>query len=109
MHRLILNLIDSIKQVDHIDKNGLNNQKNNLRICNISQNGCNRNVSKNKKSSKYFGVFSNNGNWYAACRHDKILYKENALNEQDAALKYNELAKKYHKEYARLNEVCEVF
>lgn len=54
MHRFILNLTNVKIHCDHKDRNGLNNQKNNLRVCNQSQN------SINKKSlggaSKYRGV-----------------------------------------------------
>lgn len=109
MHRLILNITNKKNQIDHIDGNGLNNQKSNLRICSISQNGCNRRVSKNKKSSKYLGVFNNKGRWMASCRHNGVLHSKSAISEIDAAIKYNELAKYYHNEFARLNKVCEVF
>jgi hypothetical protein len=53
MHRFIMGVIPQGMQVDHIDGDGLNNQKANLRIVTNRQNGQNRHV---KKTSKYPGV-----------------------------------------------------
>lgn len=53
MHRLILNFPKM--QIDHINRNTLDNRKNNLRICNNQQNSFNRNVNKTS-SSKISGV-----------------------------------------------------
>ena len=52
MHRLIMNTPKDM-QVDHIDHNGLNNQKNNLRNCSVAQNRMNR---KPSGTTKYLGV-----------------------------------------------------
>ncbi len=53
MHREILDPPDE-KKVDHKDRNGLNNQKYNLRVCTTSQNGMNR--KKNINNNIYKGI-----------------------------------------------------
>ncbi len=55
LHRLIMQMEDSSKHIDHIDGNPLNNQKSNLRVCTPQENAYNKNVYKNNKSG-YTGV-----------------------------------------------------
>lgn len=50
IHRLILNVTDPNVVVDHINHNGLDNRKCNLRVCTNQQNICNCKVPKNNKS-----------------------------------------------------------
>ena len=52
MHRAIMETPAGV-QVDHIDHNGLNNQKDNLRNCSFLQNQMNKNGNIN---SKYIGL-----------------------------------------------------
>ena len=104
MHRLILNAKNGEK-VDHINGNGLNNRRCNLRIVTDSQNSMNRRKYKNS-TSKYKGV-----SWYK--RYNKWLSciesnKKNLtlgyfLKEEDAARAYDKKAKELFGEYARLN------
>ena len=106
MHREILNPPDGM-QTDHIDGDGLNNRRSNLRICTIRQNQQNQRLYLNK-SSKYKGVCWSKGvgKWLAQIRvgNEKI-YLGYYINEQDAALAYNEGAIKYFGVFARLNKV----
>ena len=48
MHRIIMNCPDG-KFIDHKDGNGLNNQKENLRICTKQQNSGNSKIPKTNK------------------------------------------------------------
>ena len=56
MHRLIMKAKKG-QMIDHIDGNGLNNQRSNLRFCTHSQNMANKKGFKNT-SSKYKGVYT---------------------------------------------------
>ena len=106
MHRLILGLTDPKILSDHEDRNGLNNQRNNLRICTRSQNNANRTPIG---SSKYLGVFyqpmSTNRPWYARIVKDKKKkYLGSFSTEREAALIYNKAAIELHGEFANLNK-----
>lgn len=56
MHRVVMNLTDPSKFIDHIDRNGLNNVKSNLRITDYAGNAKNRTTSSNNSTGKN-GVF----------------------------------------------------
>lgn len=105
MHRLILGFPDKI--VDHADMNGLNNQRNNLRLASTQQSASNRHGNINS-TSKYKGVSLDRTKnlWHAQIMTNKInkhigFFK----NEVDAAVAYNEVAIKSHGEFAHLNKL----
>jgi len=86
MHRLIMDPPDNLV-VDHIDHNGLNNRKSNLRLCTHSQNICNTLPIKGA-SSRYKGVSWNKKikKWQAGIKCDKKPYLLGYFeNEIDAA------------------------
>jgi hypothetical protein len=62
LHRLLLSPPKDM-DVDHINHDGLDNRKHNLRICTRSSNNANR--SKVTGSSKYTGVYRHAGAWDA--------------------------------------------
>lgn len=104
MHRLILGAVDNEK-VDHIDGNGLNNQKENIRICTTSQNAFNT-KSKTNSTSKYKGVsYSKQLNkWKVTITiKDKSVHLGYFDSEEVAALTYDKKAKAVHGEFVRLN------
>ena len=87
MHREILNPPPNMK-VDHIDGNGLNNQKSNLRIVTNRQNQQNRH---HKRTSKYPGVSwaGNIGKWRTQIQlNGKRYYLGSFDLEVDAATVY---------------------
>lgn len=108
MHRVIMNLHGSNLIVDHIDGNGLNNCKSNLRICTSSQNSMNRSPIKNT-SSKYKGVYLHreSNKWAAgiSAKGKKPKYLGLHKTEEEAALAYNSAAIEMHGEFAKLNVV----
>lgn len=111
MHRYILSISDSKIHVDHKDMNGLNNQRDNLRIANRSQNGANR--KSTGKTSKYLGVYlwidkkakpGNERKFTVRIRHNGIQSHLGRFNSEiEAAKAYDEAAKKIHGEFANLN------
>lgn len=108
MHRLILNLTSNDKvEVDHIDMNGLNNQKSNLRIVNRSQNKCNATIQKNNKTGlKGVGYYKRGGHYRARI---KINGKETHLGffdtAEEAGAAYDKASKEIHGVYGRVNGV----
>lgn len=65
MHRVILGVKDGI-EVDHIDGNGLNNRRGNLREASRSQNNQNRATYKNSTSGvKGVNFHKKSGKWHA--------------------------------------------
>jgi hypothetical protein len=102
MHRIIVDAPSGM-QVDHIDGNTLNNTRENLRICTVSQNQCNSKV-RVDNTTGYKGVTICKSKYYAQIRHNgkriSLGYYE---KPEDAARAYDEAAKKYHKEFASLN------
>ena len=105
MHREVLSLSDSKKQVDHVDSNGLNNQKINLRGCNQTQNnGNNRKRSDNKSGFKGVHHHSVYNSWIAQIRFlGKKTHIGSFQNKKEAVLAYNERAKEIFGEFARIN------
>ena len=106
MHREIMVVNNPKIYVDHKDHDGLNNHKYNLRI---SDNRFNQyNVGKKSTSKqKYKNIrkFSDN-KWQVRMRIPSGKRIERmAYSEYDAVKLYNELALKYHGEFAYLQEV----
>lgn len=106
MHREILKVPDGMF-VDHINHNGLDDRKANLRPATSAENNRNRRKStKRKYHSRFKGVSWNKDQkkWSA-----RILFNHNKKfigyfeDETEAAKAYDEAAKLYHKEFAVLN------
>jgi hypothetical protein len=103
-HRLILNCPKN-KVIDHINGNGLDNRKENLRICDKQQNHFNSQKGSGY-TSKYLGVSWDKAKnlWRASIMvNRKTLYLGRFKSEELAASAYNEASKKYFKEFGKLN------
>lgn len=97
------------KVVDHINGNGLDNRRANLRICTQAQNLCNKKLDKRNKTG-YKGVYfqpEGSKNPYRAMigYGHKLHYIGLYPTAEDAARAYNAAAVELHGEFARLNEV----
>lgn len=110
MHRIILGLVyRDGKQTDHIDGDGLNNQRTNLRICSTAENQHNQRI-RTVGSSQYKGVcwHKRDQRWRAQIKLEGTSKCLGSFDsEVEAALAYNWAAKEHYREYARLNEVAE--
>ena len=109
MHRLLLGLTDTKRKCDHIDHNGLNNQRSNLRECSHKENMYNR---KKKKgcNSKYVGVSVTKVVYKTTIRakicKDNVHYRLGIFKTEElAAHAYNEKAKELFGEFAYLNVI----
>lgn len=108
--RLIMNA-PKRKVVDHINNNKLDNRKCNLRICTQLENSRNRGKNKNNTSG-FKGVFRSlsGKKWIAQISISKkgkrVTYSLGGYDDiLSSAKAYNEGAKKYHKEFSRLNDI----
>lgn len=105
MHRLIMGLKHGDKkQVDHVDGNGLDNRRKNLRIVTNQQNQMNSR--KHKGSSRYKGVcwHIRDHVWCASIRYNyKVINIGSFAKEIEAAIAYDKMAKKIFGKYAFLN------
>lgn len=109
LHRVILGIVDHKDlHVDHINGNGLDNRRKNLRICNQSQNNMNQRVQKRKKSSRFKGVTwdKNRSKWMAKIKMNGRHFNLGRFSvEEEAAMAYNKKAEVIFGEFARLNDV----
>jgi ribosomal protein S1 len=105
MHRVILELDDGAIHVDHIDSDGLNNQKANLRPCSVLENRRNsrkvrilgtqyKGVTYEKSSDRYRARITVSGKVHSLGRFQIAT---------EAAEAYNKAAIKYFGEFALIN------
>lgn len=97
-------------EVDHINRNPLDNRRENLRPATRKQNIRNTSV-RSDNISGYKGVswVSARGEWLARIVHDGGIISRGPFKcRHEAAKVYNELAMKYHGEFAFINEIKEL-
>lgn len=107
-HRLIWLIVKGkwpTKDIDHEDTNKKNNKWKNLRLAKYSENGFNRGKPKNNKSG-YKGVSwsKESKKWFVQIGvNGKGIYLGTYHNKIVAYNAYVKAAKKYHKEFSRVN------
>lgn len=113
MHRLLMSPVKGV-EVDHVDGDGLNNQRANLRVCSHAENARNRPSPKVKDAQNSSGFKGVSVEYragillgYRACIMDN--YKQRYLGRFSTAVKaaiaYNRAAKETHGEFAYQNPV----
>jgi hypothetical protein len=105
MHRLITGAPEGV-EVDHVNGDGLDNRRSNLRLATRLQNGANRRKRNGTTSSRFKGVYliTPAGTWQAhitVC--GKHLTRGRYRTEEEAALAYDAAAKEHFGDYAALN------
>ena len=110
MHRVVaarIGLVIGNQQIDHVDGDGLNNCRNNLRVASQSQNRANLRQYQNNTSG-FKGVVWDRcrRKWVAKLQVAGRDYNCGGFeNPRDAARAYNEAALKHFGEFAKLNFV----
>jgi len=105
MHRQIMKVADGVA-LDHINGNGHDNRKANLRVADKAQNGWNQKIRTGNLSSKYKGVawHKEQKKWIARLGYKrKRIWLGTYDNEVEAARAYDRAAVKYFGAFARLN------
>lgn len=92
LHRYLLG-VDSKDEVDHIDRDPLNNRRSNLRIADRSLNCKNRGLLKNNKSG-FVGVYKNGNSWCAQISSNGVKYYLGCYKSKEEAIQKRREAEK---------------
>lgn len=98
--------VDDNLYIDHINRNGLDNRKANLRPATALQNSWNMKKFRRKCGSRYKGVTWNKrqNKWVAQVQaNGKVKFVGYFDDERQAGKAYDAAARKYHGEFAALN------
>lgn len=110
MHRLLCGLRSGDpRQVDHIDRDGLNNRRSNLRIATHKENLWNARRRKRRSgdtASQFTGVYFRGGRWQAMISAEtRTFHLGMFATAEEAAMRYNVEARRIRGQYACLNQV----
>ena len=107
LHRLLM-AAERGQIIDHIDGDGLNNSRANLRLASHQQNMRNRRPAGGK--SRFKGVFSEGDHWRVCIKVDReSVHLGSYTSEEKAARQYDRAARLFYGEFARTNEMCGLF
>lgn len=112
LHRAVLGLKPGDPDVDHRNRNGLDNRRENLRLATKSQNGMNQGKQRRDTSSQFKGVSFHKGpqKW---CAYITVNGKKIGLGHYDTEIEgaraYNIAAREHFVEFALFNDVPDPF
>lgn len=101
LNRFLLNVTERGQEVDHIDRNPLNNRLSNLRVCNRSQNVMNTSIREdNKYNCKGISYDKRVSKWRANITvNKKTIYLGQSTNIEDVIKLRKEAEVKYFGQY----------
>lgn len=109
MHRVLM-CAPSNLQVDHINGDGLDNRRSNLRLATFAQQRRNCVGQPGRRKSRFKGVmwmadstYRAGGRWRYSLMREGTVFRGYAKTEEAAAAHYDELARQHHGEFARTN------
>jgi hypothetical protein len=105
MHRMILSATDN-QSVDHIDHDGLNNRRSNIRLCTQSQNSMNRRAQSNNSTGIKGICFDKRRNeWHASVKAGDVVKQKNFKAIEDAISAHTQWVKELHGDFACIERV----
>lgn len=108
MHALVVGDASPGMVIDHVNGNGLDNRRSNLRFCSTRQNGMGRKPNR-RAGSPFKGVrkYNNGDKWKSAIKINGIDVTIGVFDsEEEAALAYDERAEIEFGTFARTNSQC---
>ena len=106
MHELVMGKAPDGHVIDHINSNGLDNRRVNLRFATCSQNSQNKKKIKGKYSSDYTGVSKRDTGYSVSISHEhESVYIGRYKEEKEAAKAYDIYAIHYYGIHAKTNNL----
>lgn len=105
MHRQIYGEVPNGSEIDHINRDKLDNRRCNLRVASHSQNNCNKPIPISNKSGAKGVIWHKAAKKFQAqiCLNKKAKYLGLFPTIEAATTAYNSAAIKFHGEFAQLN------
>ena len=105
LHRLVMRISKDGHEVDHINRNKLDNRKSNLRLVDRTRNLVNSGLRRNNTTGFKGVCWSKNAKKYFVqlSKHNKKVYTGYFIDKVEAAKKYDQKAKEFYGDYAVTN------